>query len=638
MCSYRRLHPTLISFALLVSALSQTFAAHPSPWLDSREREIGVTTNVSKNPTRSVEPAMAVEADGKIHLAWMDLGPAGLQILYSSSLDGIVWTRPNNVSDSQAASAYPSIAVNEHGVVHLTWMEGKGDDFEIYYSQLKAGEWSPPRNVSNLKGISQRPKMAIDAAGKVHVIWYDNTGGFFELFHCWRDGETWSKPTNTKLVDWFITHNPGYGMAAGLAADLNGHLHLVWVDIYEQTQDLFHSRWNGESWSKPGIISRTPVRPRELFVDTDPSGNVHLTWEDNGEVWYCHSDGSTWSAPLAISDGVQRSGSPALCLAHNGDVHLAWSGSLFGNVHLFYRRFDGKDWSRTAKLSRAEGRPDGVTVSFQNPKTLHVAWMDDSPGNVDIFHKQGFSRDITEAARLDPQHAEEFYNRGRTWLRIRELDKALKDFTEAITVNSRYAEAYDSRGAVWLEMGELDNALKDYTEAIRLHPEHADAYCDRGTIWWSKGEWDNAIKDFTAAIKLNPKNAGFYYNRGSIWSTKAEWGNAIEDFDQSVRTDPSFERSHNALAWLLATCPVPKYRDGKRSVEHATTACELTDWEKGLYLNTLAAAYAELGDFDQAIEWQSKACSMVPQSVRAEYQARLDLYMAGKPYRQPGLD
>ena len=241
---------------------------------------------------------------------------------------------PENVSNSHAASAYPSIAVNDLGVVHLTWMEGKGDDFEIYYSQLKAKEWSPPRNVSNLKGISQRPQVAIDAAGKVHVVWYDNTGGFFELFHCWRDGATWSKPTNTKLVDWYITHNPGYGMAAGLAADLNGHLHLVWVDIYEHTQDLFHSRWNGESWSKPGIISRNPVRPRELHADADASGNVHLTWEDNGEVWYCHSDGSVWSDPFALSDGVQRSGSPALCLAQNGDVHLAWSGSLFGKVHL----------------------------------------------------------------------------------------------------------------------------------------------------------------------------------------------------------------------------------------------------------------------------------------------------------------
>ena len=93
---------------------------------------------------------------------------------------------------------------------------------------------------------------------------------------------------------------------------------------------------------------------------------------------------------------------------------------------------------------------------------------------------------------------------------------------------------------------------------------------------------------------------------------------------------------YNNLAWLAATSPRQEFRDGKKAVEYARKACELTNWKEPGNLDTLAAAYAQSGDFQEAIKWQNKALESpaFPKDQVEKAHQRLEMYAAGKPYRE----
>lgn len=93
--------------------------------------------------------------------------------------------------------------------------------------------------------------------------------------------------------------------------------------------------------------------------------------------------------------------------------------------------------------------------------------------------------------------------------------------------------------------------------------------------------------------------------------------------------------AHNHLAWLLATCPKDAFRNGAKAVEHARRAAVLSNWKDPGVLDSLAAAYAEAGDFDSAVKWQNQALSFADyeKAVGDEGRARLQLYIEHKPYR-----
>ena len=121
---------------------------------------------------------------------------------------------------------------------------------------------------------------------------------------------------------------------------------------------------------------------------------------------------------------------------------------------------------------------------------------------------------------------------------------------------------------------------------------------------------------------------------GNASGKTSKYDKAISDYNEAVRLNPTYARAYNGRAWLWATCPDAKYRDGARAVESATTACRLSDWKTANDLDTLAASYAEAGDFARAVEWQEKANALYTSAADREGgQERLKLYGDHKPYR-----
>ena len=97
---------------------------------------------------------------------------------------------------------------------------------------------------------------------------------------------------------------------------------------------------------------------------------------------------------------------------------------------------------------------------------------------------------------------------------------------------------------------------------------------------------------------------------------------------------PDLVEAHERRAWILSTCPDANLRDGKLAVASATRAAELTDWKNVDVLSTLAAAYAEAGDFASAVHWEDevqKRYDAMGERARYDHE-RLALYKVGKPY------
>ena len=190
------------------------------------------------------------------------------------------------------------------------------------------------------------------------------------------------------------------------------------------------------------------------------------------------------------------------------------------------------------------------------------------------------------------------------------------------------------RGSVAFRNGDYDLAIASFTEALKLNPKDAAACNMRAVAHAKKGEFDPAIADYTEALRIDPKLVTAWFMRGKARQEKGDHDLALADFNEAVRLDPKNMAACNRLAWFLATCPKPALRDGRRAVDFARKACEISDWKAAIALDTLAAACAEAGDFPQAVEWEAKylKTALCPERSAEDATARLALYKARKPY------
>jgi tetratricopeptide (TPR) repeat protein len=217
------------------------------------------------------------------------------------------------------------------------------------------------------------------------------------------------------------------------------------------------------------------------------------------------------------------------------------------------------------------------------------------------------------------------------------IDEAPAYYTNLINRRRRNAWAYNFRALAWEYKGELDRAIADFGEKLRLVPT-AVTYNNRGNVWEAKREFDRAIADFDEAIRLDPNYKIAYNNRGNAWRAKKGYEKAIADYNHAIHLDPSYSSPYNGLAWLYATCSDGAHRDGAKAVRFATRACELSGWSNADKIATLAAAYAEAGDFEAAIGYQQKAIDLRHSDTAfiTTSNSRLELFRDKRPYRESG--
>lgn len=193
-----------------------------------------------------------------------------------------------------------------------------------------------------------------------------------------------------------------------------------------------------------------------------------------------------------------------------------------------------------------------------------------------------------------------------------------------------------NRGTAYRGKGEFKPAIRDLTDALRLCPTNDFALLQRASVYNVTGDFDRAIADWDAGLSLKPGDAMARAMRGFAYIKKGEYERAVSDYREAIRLDPSNHAAYNSLGWLRATCPKEEIRNGKEAVAEATKACELTGWGDWRTIDTLAAALAEAGDFQKALDYQKRAVSMKEptEEDRARMRRRLALYERQEPFRE----
>jgi tetratricopeptide (TPR) repeat protein len=146
--------------------------------------------------------------------------------------------------------------------------------------------------------------------------------------------------------------------------------------------------------------------------------------------------------------------------------------------------------------------------------------------------------------------------------------------------------------------------------------------------------WMDEVTLWADAVDKSPLRWRSQYNLGHYLEKQGRYDEAVQHYREALRIQPNYAPALNNLAWVLATAADDALRDGAQAVELAERAARMTGHESPNLLDTLAAAHAELGQFDLAVQWQQKAVEIAPQKKKDALRRRLELYNSGKPFRE----
>lgn len=219
------------------------------------------------------------------------------------------------------------------------------------------------------------------------------------------------------------------------------------------------------------------------------------------------------------------------------------------------------------------------------------------------------------------------------------IQEAKEQFLDALAIHPRFVEARLNLGMVFEKEGNLASAEEQYKIAIELRPDIPFGWKALARVLNQSGNKQDALKAAKVAEKINRYDPEAQYTLGFLYSANGFPREAIEHYKKCVELNPVMPAALNNLAWLLATLPDDSLRNGKEALEYAEKANRLTGGKNTVILGTLAAAYAEMGRFDDAINVAQKAIQLATERGEKEYIEKnkklLDLYRQSKPYREP---
>ena len=306
--------------------------------------------------------------------------------------------------------------------------------------------------------------------------------------------------------------------------------------------------------------------------------------------------------------------------------------------------------------------------------------LKNSPNHAKAYEVQGIAFNLlkradeaqtsfAKALELNPRQITTLMHLSRLDVSRKDFPTALNHLNQLLAIDPTYAPALLLRADLQANAKQISETLADLSTVLRYQPhnltvhqmrvkylkhvEQLDAFIDElekqrtqvsatrqtallfelAMLYHSQPNAEKAVACFTEVLSLAPQDALARRYRADNYVQLNQLAEAAADYQTAVTTMPQDIGLLNNYAWLLCTAPEDKLRNGKRALEMAELACRASQYSDAAQLSTLAAAYAELGDFDKALEWIGKALEKSPDSLKAQLEKEKASYQEKKPWR-----
>lgn len=243
-------------------------------------------------------------------------------------------------------------------------------------------------------------------------------------------------------------------------------------------------------------------------------------------------------------------------------------------------------------------------------------------------------KELDRAIQREPENLRVLLLRAGVYEEAGKRSEAMADLDRALRLEPGFPPAVRLRATLLADGEKIDEAIAELQRLKQSGPSDPLTLLQLGMLLTSARKHAEAAKIYDDLLQLQPENGMALRGRADALLNLGRHRAAIADYKKALTVKPDAVGVLNNLAWVLATSPKEKLRDGRRAVELATKASELTDHQQAHILSTLAAAYAETGDFPKALEWIDKALEVADEDQRKPLSKERKSYERGKPWRE----
>ncbi len=277
---------------------------------------------------------------------------------------------------------------------------------------------------------------------------------------------------------------------------------------------------------------------------------------------------------------------------------------------------------------------DKLDRAIELDSDLAVAWHNRGMVRLSLGQYDDAMVDFDHALMIMPDMCEALVGRGEVWSCRLEWDRALVEYDTALCMYPAHAHALTGRGRVWLAREQYGRAIEDYSLALQHGADETTVSCERGQAHLFNGDTKRAIADFDRAIALGVRESTVFNNRGVALMRCGDYTRAMHDLEEARQISPELPNPYRHLAWMQATCSEDAVRDGQAAVNNARRAIELSSGGHVEWQSVLAAAYAEAGNFAEAVRCQTQCIEAGGIDMADALQEQLEHYRARRPWRE----